>query len=568
MVHRATVSGAYQSFGDLGGGKAIFAGGYTAGSVPNSVVDIYNTSTGTWSTATLSEARWDCPATSAGNEAFFGGGYTTGSVRSSVVDIYDASSNTWSTTVLSQPRAALAAAAAGNQVFFAGGEHGPTIISVVDIYNTSAGTWSIANLSQARYSLAATSVGNQVFFGGGFTGSDDSSTVDIYDTANGTWSTAALSQARDDLVAATAGGKVFFAGGYNPSGYSNVVDIYDASSNTWSTATLSQARKGLSATSAGNQVFFAGGYGNSGYSNVVDIYTFQNYPFISSSKTFTLCDQTTVAGLMQLNAPGSLALSTFSLNVGSMTGNAPIDLDSGILTTGSDNTSTTYSGAITGNGGLTKTGTGTLVLTGSNTYAGGTTINEGKLVVAGSLGNTALSVGPAASLGGTGTIGGTVAVRGGAGPLPGGAIDLVDGTVGTLTLSDPNAADTVFAIGTGAVGSPSLLDFEVGATADRILVTAGKVAVNSGGGTIDITPLKGFGPGTYDLIDFLSGQASGLGNLSLATTSVNGYTLSLRSGPTAEQLVVSSVPEPATLGLLAAAVACGLAAWRRKRRWI
>ena len=54
-----------------------FAGGYsnTANhpSVSN-VVDIYNTSTGIWSTATLSQARGDFSATSAGNEVFFAGG--------------------------------------------------------------------------------------------------------------------------------------------------------------------------------------------------------------------------------------------------------------------------------------------------------------------------------------------------------------------------------------------------------------------------------------------------------------------------------------------------------------
>ena len=65
---------------------------------------------------------------------------------------------------------------------------------------------------------------------------------------------------------------------------------------------------------------------------------------------------------MQLNAPGSLALSTFNLNVGSMAGNAPIDLGNQTLTVGSDNTSNTYSGIISDAGNLVKTGTGILAL--------------------------------------------------------------------------------------------------------------------------------------------------------------------------------------------------------------
>jgi hypothetical protein len=60
---------------------------------------------------------------------------------------------------------------------------------------------------------------------------------------------------------------------------------------------------------------------------------------------------------------------------------------------------------------------------------------------------------------------------------------------------------------------------------------------------INITGLPGVQPGVYDLLDFLAGQASGLDRLTLATTTLaDGYTLALQSTPTAEQLVVSSVP--------------------------
>ena len=52
--------------------------------------------------------------------------------------------------------------------------------------------------------------------------------------------------------------------------------------------------------------------------------------------------------------------------------------------TGLDSTSTTFSGAISGNGGLIKAGSGTFTLAGSNTYGGGTTIAAGELALAGS----------------------------------------------------------------------------------------------------------------------------------------------------------------------------------------
>lgn len=51
----------------------------------------------------------------------------------------------------------------------------------------------------------------------------------------------------------------------------------------------------------------------------------------------------------------------------------------GNLTVGSDNTSTLFTGVISGTGTFTKAGTGTLVLTGENTYTGATTVSAGTL---------------------------------------------------------------------------------------------------------------------------------------------------------------------------------------------
>jgi autotransporter-associated beta strand protein len=231
--------------------------------------------------------------------------------------------------------------------------------------------------------------------------------------------------------------------------------------------------------------------------------------------------------------------------------------------------STTFSGMIQGGStlgtiSLVISGSGTQVLAGTNTYSGGTTVGAGKLVVSGSLGNTAVTVSGGATLGGTGTIGGSVTVAGGSSPSTWGTISLADGAANTLTLSDAISADTVLTIGGNTAGSTSLLCFEVGATADRIQATAGKLVVNPGGAMISITSLPGFAPGTYDLLGFANGQASGLGYLNLVTTSLNGYTLSLRSTPTAEQLVVA-VPEPSALALLGVGAISLLACTLRRK---
>jgi YVTN family beta-propeller protein/autotransporter-associated beta strand protein len=75
----------------------------------------------------------------------------------------------------------------------------------------------------------------------------------------------------------------------------------------------------------------------------------------------------------------TLELASFNQSIGSLAGAGSVTLGSATLTTGNDNTSTTFSGTISGTGGLTKVGSGTFVLTGDNTYAGGTTINAGML---------------------------------------------------------------------------------------------------------------------------------------------------------------------------------------------
>ena len=218
---------------------------------------------------------------------------------------------------------------------------------------------------------------------------------------------------------------------------------------------------------------------NSGISNVVDIYTLQNYGTITSSKVFTLCDQTTVTGLMQLNAPGSVALSTFNLNVGSMCGNAPIDLGSQTLTVGSDNTNNTYSGIISDAGNLVKIGTGTLVLSANNTYTGTTSVASGILLLA-----TVNALSPASSI----TITGGVLDLGGLSQTTSSAVSLQCGTIqdGTLT-----ATEGAFNFRTGVVSANLAGSAGLTKTGSGMLVLSGNNSYTGGTvvsqGTLNVT---------------------------------------------------------------------------------
>jgi formylglycine-generating enzyme len=274
-----------------------------------------------------------------------------------------------------------------------------------------------------------------------------------------------------------------------------------------------------------------------------------------------LLPQTT---LVALSGGATLDLGGVNQTVKALTSADPstaVTLGSGTLTVGYQQTagsSYTFAGVISGSGSLATIGSGTLTLAGSNSYTGPTTISSGKLVVSGVLGNTVMSVNGGAALGGTGSIAGILTVA------SGGCIALDDGKVGTLTLSDANVLDTVLALG-GTAGNAAIVNFDVGSNADRILLTAGKLQVNPGGAVLNILPLAGLGVGTYDLIDFTAGQASGLDYLTLGTATLpGGYMLELQQTPTAERLVVT-VPEPGTLALLAAAGGLLSLAWRKRR---
>jgi autotransporter-associated beta strand protein len=167
----------------------------------------------------------------------------------------------------------------------------------------------------------------------------------------------------------------------------------------------------------------------------------------------------------------TLNLANFNQIIGSLAGAGAGMLGSATLTTGNDNTSTTFSGMIAGSGGLTKIGSGTMMLSGSSTYTGATAVNAGTLTVNGSIANSAVTVNSGATLNGTGTVGATTINSGG-------------------TFAPGNSPGTMTVAGNLAFQSGALYLVQVNPS------TASSTNV-SGGATLAGTVQAAFAPGSY-----------------------------------------------------------------------
>ena len=122
-----------------------------------------------------------------------------------------------------------------------------------------------------------------------------------------------------------------------------------------------------------------------------------------------------------LNGNSELDISTHNapgVTIGSLSGTGSVLLGARLLTIGSNNQSTTFSGVIQDSGSLSKTGTGTLTLTGANTYTGTTTVSAGVLGISNKRGSgtgTGSVNVQAGTLAGKGIMSGALAIGTGSG---------------------------------------------------------------------------------------------------------------------------------------------------------
>lgn len=226
----------------------------------------------------------------------------------------------------------------------------------------------------------------------------------------------------------------------------------------------------------------------------------------------------------------SLNMNGFDETIGSLAGNSnsQVSLKGGMLTVGTNNTSTTYNGFINddfGNRGITKVGSGTLTLTGSNSYTGPTRINGGTLS-----GNTITNVDSNSAFGNKNfefSNGATLQYTGGTSTnnrsykmnAGGGAIDVASAAT-TLTLTGLiDGAGSFTKLGAGTLTLASANTYTGGTTSLK-------------GGTLKLGAHQGVRLGsaltiesgaTFNLNNFSQtiGSLAGAGNVTLGTSTLN-----------------------------------------------
>ena len=257
------------------GNKVLFAGGDRG---PNtSRIDIYDLTTQSWSTAELPFApqphtNYYLAVASVGNKALFAYPLSAQNQVTLVpVGIYDVSTQSWSTATLSDPREHFNALTAGDKVYFSGGiSYSDTRASrTIDIYDNSTGTWSTSLLAEPKIFHGSVYKNGKIYWAGGAKYGDwqtiDSLTCNVetkdINTQTSTFSN--LSQPNIVSSAFDINGKLAFFSGYDFRN-SNLMkfDIYDVSTNSWAIGVVNQMPSyliGSSWVAANNEIFIASG---------------------------------------------------------------------------------------------------------------------------------------------------------------------------------------------------------------------------------------------------------------------------------------------------------------------
>ncbi len=392
----------------------------------------------------------------------------------------------------------------------------------------------------------------------------------------------------DQLFLQPNGGNLILGGGVTGAGNTSSIDVQgNAAQNVTLNGVVSGTFSNIKVDSGatvffnaantftGNMTVYAGTFelGNSSALGAVGNYiqlnngTGTSTTSLLTSAAVTIAQNITIANATS-DATGNNTIGGVSVDASTFTGKISLgSTDTQPLNlTAVANGTVTFSGNLVHAGtgttdSVTKVGAGLVILSGTgNNYTGTTTVQTGNLQINGKLtGTGAVTVDSGATLSGVGTIAGAVTVNGGGILSPGDA----PGTFtlsGGLTLANNSVLDFT-------LGSPNV----AGGTGGNDLVSTAALTLGTGL-TVHITQGTGYGTGLYHLIDYSGALTNNSSNFTgwtvtgLAAGQTAVFSLGTDGTSNAVNMTISStsIPEPATLGLLAIG-SLGILAGRRRR---
>lgn len=239
----------------VNGNNIFFAGGGYFYSDYFNNIDIYDGLTNTWTTTILTVPKTGVAGASVGDKVLFAGGFKYNSDFypdnfENLVEIYQLSTHSWSTVTLSVARGFISAVTVKDKVYFAGGTNiAPS--NKIDIYNNATNSWSVSTLSFLSTANNAVAMGDQIFWT-----QNGSCDVEIRNTTTGISRLEHLSRStQGEIIGVVKDNKIAFI---RPG--SAYFDIYNTTNKEWSVGILPEAiLPGASIISANNVIYIAGG---------------------------------------------------------------------------------------------------------------------------------------------------------------------------------------------------------------------------------------------------------------------------------------------------------------------
>lgn len=260
-------------------GEKIYAIGGRDGNGTLPTVEIYDTTTNSWTSgASMPAPRREFGIGVAQGKIYVVGGYDGSNILSSVLE-YDPAGNTWtSKSPMPAPREGLSVAVVNDTLYAIGGDDGSITLNTVEAYDPVADLWiSRAAMPTARTLLTCQEFGGKIYaMGGNDTGVNATGALEVYDPESNSWSTKAALMPRYGLSSAVVDEKIYTLGGFIGVSVVAVVQSYDTASNSWSSeAQLLTARWGLGSDAIGNRIYAIGGQTlfHSGYTGVNEVGT-------------------------------------------------------------------------------------------------------------------------------------------------------------------------------------------------------------------------------------------------------------------------------------------------------